>query len=86
MTSHSQEAVRAQLRALLVTLGTGAAFADTDDVFERGVVRSLNLIELITFVEDTYGFEITQRDVFDGHLRSVDRLVQFVAVRTERAS
>jgi len=75
------EEVRLQLRTILSELSRGARFGDADDVFAAGIVRSLNLIELITWVEDTYGFEVTQRDVFDGHLRSVDRLLAFVLGR-----
>ncbi len=73
--------VRLQLRAIISELGRGARFGDSDDVFEIGVVRSLSLIELITWIEDTYRFEISPRDVFEGHLRSVDRLLAFVVSR-----
>ena len=72
-----RDAIRLELRRL----GNGTAFADGDDVFERGVIKSLNLIELIAFIEDTYAIEIDQRDVFEGRLRSVDRLVELVAHR-----
>ncbi|MBA3455852.1 MAG: acyl carrier protein [Deltaproteobacteria bacterium] len=75
---NSTDDVRLQLRAILSELSRGARFGDSDDVFEIGVVRSLNLIELITWIEDTYGLEVTQRDVFDGNLRSVDRLLAFI--------
>jgi acyl carrier protein len=73
--------VRLKLRTILTELGRGARFEDADDVFALGVVRSLDLIELITWIEDTYGVEVTQRDVFEGQLRSVDRIVAFVAAR-----
>ena len=76
---------RLQLRTILSELSRGARFEDSDDVFEIGVVRSLSLIELITWIEDTYGFAVTQRDVFDGHLRSVDRLLAFVVSRRGNA-
>lgn len=72
---------RTAIRALLARLGTGAPFTDTDDVFDRGIVKSINLIELIGFLEDSYGLLIDQRDVFEGHLRSVDRLVALVEAR-----
>ena len=82
MSTRMPDDVRLQLRSLLAELSRGARFADADDVFALGVVRSLQLIELITWLEDTYGLEVAQRDVFDGHLRSVDRLVAFVVDRT----
>ncbi len=72
---------RDQIRLELHRLGNGTEFTDTDDVFERGVIKSLNLIELISFVEDTFGLEIDQRDVFEGRLRSVEQLVVLVSAR-----
>ncbi len=75
--SEPRDVIRLELRRL----GNGTAFTDTEDVFERGVIKSLNLIELIAFVEDTFGFEIDQRDVFEGRLRTVDRLVELVDAR-----
>jgi acyl carrier protein len=41
----------------------------------------MNLLELICFLEDMYGIEISQPDVFDGNLKSVDRMVAFILDR-----
>ena len=73
--------IRTDLRDLLTRLGNGAPFADTDDVFDTGVVKSVNLIELIDFVESSYGIAIDPADVFEGRLRSVEQLVALVAQR-----
>jgi len=80
MTSMTHD-IRHQLRAMLEKLGGRSQFADTQDVFATSIVRSMNLLELICFLEDTYRIEITQRDVFDGHLRSVDTMIALVVDR-----
>ena len=73
--------LRVELRALLEKLGGKSSFADSQDVFATSIVRSMNLLELICFLEDTYGVAISQRDVFDGNLRSIDRMVAFISER-----
>ena len=73
--------LRNQLRTVLVKLGGKTAFSDSQDVFATSIVRSMNLLELICFLEDMYQIEISQRDVFDGNLRSVDRMVAFITAR-----
>ena len=73
--------LRNQLRAVLAKLGGKSEFADSQDVFATSIVRSMNLLELICFLEDMYALEISQRDVFDGNLRSVDRMVAFILDR-----
>jgi len=77
----SPDTIREAIRGVLRRLAGGTSFPDDEDVFARGIVKSINLLELITFVEDTYGFEIEQRDVFAGMLRSVDRIVELVRDR-----
>lgn len=74
--------IRAHLRSLIDRLGSGARFADDDDVVAAGVVRSINLLELIVAVEDDYRITVDERDVFAGRLRSVDSLVALVRERT----
>ena len=73
--------LRHQLRAVLEKLGGKSEFADSQDVFATSIVRSMNLLELICFLEDMYSIEVTQRDVFDGRLRSVDRMIAFLVDR-----
>ena len=81
MSSPNADQIRAQIRALLTRLASGAAFRDDQDVLATGVIRSINLLELIVGVEDDHGIEVDQRDVFEGRLRSVDALVAFVTAR-----
>lgn len=81
ITNTTNDRVRADIRQLLARLGEGKRFTDHEDVFERGVVRSMNLLEVIGHLEDAYHLRIDQRDVYDGHLRSVDRLVALVIAR-----
>jgi len=77
------DVLRMHVRAILSQLGNGTSFSDSQDVFATSVVTSINLLELICTLEDRWGLTIEQRDVFDGHLRSVDRLVAFVAGRVK---
>jgi len=81
MPTMTPDHIRTELRAYLGRLAGQAGFTDGDDVFASGLVRSMNLLELVNHIEDTYGLRVGQRDVFEGHLRSVDRLVAFVCSR-----
>ena len=81
MSSPNADHIRAQVRALLTRLAGGATFRDDQDVLATGVIRSINLLELIVGVEDDHAIEVDQRDVFEGRLRSVDALVAFVTAR-----
>ncbi len=87
MSLNSSLSLRAEVRALLTRLARGSAPPSDDaDVFAIGLVRSLNLIELITQLEDSYGVQIDQRTLQDGHLRSVARIVTWLGARASAAS
>ena len=86
MSLNSSPALRAEVRALLTRLARGSALPSDDaDVFAIGLVRLLNLIELITQLEDRYGVRIDQRTLHDGHLRSVERIVTWLGARSADA-
>ena len=79
MSSPSSDHIRTQVRFILTQLSGGKSFADDQDVFATSIVRSMNLLELIVSIEDTYGIVVSERDVFEGRLRSVHQLAGFIA-------
>ena len=58
MSFLSSEQIHAQVRSLLTQLGGGRAFTDDQDVFATSIIRSMNLLELIVSIEDTYGIVV----------------------------
>jgi acyl carrier protein len=70
-----------RVRSMLAELGDGAELTDVQDVFATGVLSSLCLLELICCLEDELGVVVSQRDVFDGRLKSINRIVELVAER-----
>ncbi|MET0236197.1 MAG: acyl carrier protein [Kibdelosporangium sp.] len=61
---------------------TGSRIGPDDDYFEMGLVNSLFALELVTFVEQRFGFTVEVEDLRLEHFRTVDRLTGFVAAKT----
>ncbi len=78
MSSPTTDQLRAEVRAVIARLARGTAVTDDQDLFATGVIRSINLLELIVAVEDTFAIAVDERDVFEGRLRSIDALVAFM--------
>lgn len=51
---------------------------DTDSFLEEGIVDSTGILELLMFVEETFGFEVDDEEVVPDNFDSVDRLRQYV--------
>ncbi len=84
--SSDTETVRHAIRGYITSLnGRGDHVADADDIIQRGIIASIQLLDLINYVADTWNVEIDEAHVFDGHFASVERIVGFVVDRAAAA-
>ena len=50
-----------------------------DDLFSNGLVDSMGLMRLVTFIEDTYGIDIPPEDLTIENFSSVETMVQYLS-------
>ena len=60
------------------TVGNAAAVDADTSLFQGQVLDSLNLVELITFVETRFGIKVAPSEVSIDNLDSVSRIVGFI--------
>jgi acyl carrier protein len=46
---------------------------------ESGLIDSLALLQIITYLEQTYGIDFSEKGIDPGELRSVNAILEFVA-------
>ena len=78
----STEAARPRLRQyvlenFLFTRDEGA-LADNASFLETGIVDSTGIMEVIFFLEDEFGLNVTDEEMTPENLDSIDNLVSFV--------
>jgi acyl carrier protein len=76
------ESLRTALRAHVHQLGGPPAVTDDHDLFASGTLASMQLLELITAIEDDYRIVIDERDVHTGRLRSLEAIAALIAERS----
>lgn len=61
-------------------LFTGDEYPYTDDIsfLDQGVVDSMNVLELVNFVEERYSLRVEDRDIVPDNFDSVARLAAYV--------
>ena len=59
----------------------GAGLAADESLTESGVLDSMGVLELITFIEERFGFSVPDEDTLPENLDSVARLVGYVERR-----
>jgi len=45
---------------------------------EAGVIDSMGMLRLVTFIEETFGIEVLDGEVVPEHFRSLDDIISFV--------
>jgi acyl carrier protein len=54
------------------------ALANDDSFLERGIVDSTGIMEVITFIEEEFGFAVHNDEMVPENLDSIESLVQYV--------
>ena len=52
--------------------------SNDDSLLDQGIIDSMGVLELVTFLEDKYEIEIPDDELVPANLDSINRLVQFV--------
>lgn len=64
-------------RGLVEHFNVKVPFDDDTELFTRGLIDSLNVVELVTFVEETLGRPIAPADITVANFDSINRIVRF---------
>jgi acyl carrier protein len=70
--------IRAKIRAFILASINLPDLADDDNLFESGIVNSLFAVELMTYLEKTFGIEVTPDDLEIAYFQSIEAAAGFV--------
>lgn len=80
MTNEQQ--LRSEIRRFVqdeLLMGDASAMLQDEESFlETGTIDSTGVLEVVTFLESSFGMKVHDRELLPENLDSVDRLVQFV--------
>lgn len=65
--------------------GTGTPFSDTDSFIENRILDSTGFMELIAFLEETYGIKVLDDEMVPDNLDSLEAVDAFVARKKQAA-
>jgi len=73
--------VNDDIRAFVIQnfmFGQGGRLTDTESFLEAGIIDSTGVLELVGFLETTFGIVVEDRDLVPANLDSVERVARFV--------
>ncbi len=62
--------------------GDGALLRDDTSFLQEGIIDSTGILELIMFLEETYGIEIKDSEIVPDNMDSLQNLARFVQRKT----
>lgn len=76
---------RTKIRAFIKNnflLGNDKNLKDDDSFMSKGIVDSTGILEVVSFVEENFGFKIADEELLPENLDSVDNLVAFIGKKS----
>ena len=73
--------MKQELRAFVVNnylFGQPAEFTDDDSLQEKGIIDSTGVLELVSWLEETYRIRIGDNELLPENLDSINRLARFM--------
>jgi len=65
--------------------GVDTDYADDDSFMENGIIDSTGVLELIAYLEGTFGIKVRDEDLLPENLDSIGALVQFLGRKQENS-
>lgn len=60
--------------------------SDDDSFLENGIIDSTGVLELVAFIEETFGIKVDDEDLIPDNLDSVNSLLNFLERKTATSS
>lgn len=67
------------IRSFIVEHTGATELSDTDDIFERGLVSSMFVMQLVVFVETEFGIAVTGEELVFDNFRTVEAVDALVS-------
>ena len=56
----------------------GDEFTDDDSLIDKGIVNSTGVLELVAFIDESYGIQVADQELIAENFDSINKVVAFV--------
>lgn len=76
--------IKDQIRTFVTTnfyVADPASLADDDSLLDQGIIDSTGVLEVIYFLEETFGIKVEDSEMLPDNLDSIEKITNFVALK-----
>ncbi len=78
-----KDKVRNYIGENILFTSDGFPYADTTSFLETGIIDSMNVLELVVFIEENFGITVEDADFTPDNFDSIEKISNYVARKTE---
>lgn len=82
MSTQHEQHIKQTVRGFVLGSINIPRLQDHENLFEMGLVNSLFAVQLMTFIEKTFGFEVETEDLDIDNFKSLNATTEFVIRKT----
>lgn len=82
--SNDENRIREMVRTFIFSSVNVSGLDDGTNLFETGIVNSLFAVQLMTYIEKTFGVAVTMDDLDIENFKSIDATAAFVSRKNGR--
>jgi acyl carrier protein len=77
--------IRSSIRSFLKNAAPkGVNFTDSDNLLTKGVIDSLRMLDMMSFLEDKFHLKIDEDEMMPENFESVEAITRFVGSKVKR--
>lgn len=61
----------------------GNVLGNNDSFLDKGIIDSTGILEVVSWIQETFGFEVDDEELIPENLDTVNRLADFIKRKTE---
>jgi acyl carrier protein len=74
--------IRQYIAENILFSGNGYPYSDDDSFLNEGIIDSMNVLELVMFVEEKFGMSVADQEIVPDNFDSVAKLAAYVRSKT----
>lgn len=72
------EIIRDYIAQNILYRSDGFPFSDDASFLDEGIIDSTSVLELVMFIEETFGFSVKDQDITPDNFDSINKLVAYI--------
>ena len=77
-----EDMIRKYIAENILFSGNGYPYPDNTSFLNEGIIDSMNVLELVMFVEEKFGVTVADQDIVPDNFDSVTQLADFIRSKT----